>query len=333
MTSVMAARPAVQLLEDEGEAAACERSFFRGRAHLRAEGVSHTLVVSTAHSWCAVPLVVRPIPGTDRHDAVSPYGYPGGSLTGSPPDISGNDLSSTGLVTVFVRDRIGRPSFSGGTRRSRVFVHEPDRPRRTGRSFRRSLRACTAAGYTAEVLPGPDVDDDTLAGFTRAYALTMQHVGAADRYLFDTGYLIDCLRYRGSWLAVTRSSAGDVAAAELVVASDGLLHSYLAATCSEHRAASPGKLATAALLDLADRLGLTLNHGGGVRPGDGLEVSKRSYCNADLPFVTHELVADEDAYRAMSRHAAAAPDDFFPGYRRPPLASAAGTTPNPEETG
>ncbi|MEQ3549098.1 GNAT family N-acetyltransferase [Pseudonocardia nematodicida] len=310
-------RPA-QLLDDRGAAAVSERSFFRSRTHYDAEGVTHTLVLSAPGTRCAVPLVVRPIPGTGLHDAASPYGYPGGDLDGTPPDAADLDLSGTGLVSVFVREPIARPSLSGGTRRGTVLVHDPFRPRSTSRSFRRALRAARSAGYTPELLYGPDVDDTTLAGFAAAYAHTMNHVGATDRYRFGAGYLRGCLGHDGSWLAVVRDGDGRVAAGELVVRSDGILHSYLAATGDDHRHASPGKLCTARLLDLADELAMPLNHGGGVRPGDGLEASKRSYCNAEMGFVTHELVADEDTYDRLCRDVSGPSGDYFPGYRRRP---------------
>ncbi len=65
-------------LHADGGAAATEDDFFRSAPFLAAEGVTHTLVVGADRGRVAIPLVVRPIPGTDRSDAISPYGYPGG---------------------------------------------------------------------------------------------------------------------------------------------------------------------------------------------------------------------------------------------------------------
>ena len=61
------------------------------------------------------------------------------------------------------------------------------------------------------------------------------------------------------------------------------------------------------MIELADELGVTLNLGGGVRPGDGLEDFKRGFANGELPFRTHEIVCDPGAYGGSAR-AARTPD-------------------------
>ena len=65
-------------------------------------------------------MLVRPIEGTGRLDAISPYGYPGADRSPEePPDPSSIDWSDTRLVSIFVRDRIGeRPCLAGGTIRT-----------------------------------------------------------------------------------------------------------------------------------------------------------------------------------------------------------------------
>ena len=69
------------------------------------------------------------------------------------------------------------------------------------------------------------------------------------------------------------------------------------------------------MLDLADELGMPLNLGGGLVAGDGLEGFKRGFANAELPFVTHEIVCDPGAYERLSAGRDAG--DFFPAYRAP----------------
>ena len=68
------------------------------------------------------------------------------------------------------------------------------------------------------------------------------------------------------------------------------------------------------MLDLADELGLPLNLGGGVAPGDGLEEFKRGFANAELPFLTHEVVCDRGGLRA-ALPAGVEAGGFFPAYR------------------
>ena len=71
------------------------------------------------------------------------------------------------------------------------------------------------------------------------------------------------------------------------------------------------------MIELAAELGVTLNLGGGVRPGDGLEDFKRGFANGELPFRTHEIVCDPERLRAAQR-----------GPRRTP-ASSRSTAPPP----
>jgi hypothetical protein len=68
-----------------------------------------------------------------------------------------------------------------------------------------------------------------------------------------------------------------------------------------------------AMLDLADELGLPLNLGGGVTPGDGLERFKRGFANSELTFHTHEIVCDRGEYDRLSAGIDAG--GFFPAYR------------------
>ena len=69
------------------------------------------------------------------------------------------------------------------------------------------------------------------------------------------------------------------------------------------------------MIGLAGRAGRPLNLGGGVKPGDGLEDFKRGFANAELPFHTHEIVCDPDAYSTLSE--GREDSGFFPLYRQP----------------
>lgn len=313
---------ATTLLADRG-AAAASSDFFRCPVFLAAEKTTHTLVVDAGSTRVCLPLVVRDVPGSARQDAISPYGYPGGRRDGpggAPVEASTLDLGPTGLVSAFVRDRLVEPALAGGTARGVVVLHDPTCARSVSKTFRRDLRRCSEAGYCAELHAGADVSDEALAGFVTAYHATMDHVGASDRYRFSPDYLRACLEAAGSWLVLVTGPHGSVAAGELVVTSDGLLHSYLAGTCTADRPWSPGKLATARAMDLADDLGVALNFGGGLSPGDGVERSKRSYGNATSTFVTHELVGDPEAMDTLTGRAPRSPG-FFPPYRAPVVGS------------
>ena len=125
---------AATLLADRGEGAAGE-DFFRAREFLDAEGVTHSLRIDHPGGQLLAPLIVRDVPGEPLLDAISPYGYPGftGSLGAPGLDPEALDLSATGLITVFIRHRLGEPpSLAGTTERNMVQIADPELPRRAG---------------------------------------------------------------------------------------------------------------------------------------------------------------------------------------------------------
>jgi hypothetical protein len=275
--------------------------------------------VAAGSDELALPLLVRAIPATDLADGISPYGYPGGAVgrRGSgPPDPDEVDWSGTGLVSVFIRERLGRePCLRRATRRSMVQVHDPSRARSLRSRFGEQIRRNERRGYRFEMLRGPQTSIEQRSSFHAAYTETMERAQAANRYLYDRDYFGTILGFRHAWLLLVRSPEGATAAGAIVALSDGLLHYYLGGTATAHLGDSPFKNAAEAMIRLADELGVPLNLGGGVRPGDGLEDFKRGFSNAELPFHTHEIVCDRDAYRRLSD--GRADSGFFPLYREP----------------
>ena len=67
------------------------------------------------------------------------------------------------------------------------------------------------------------------------------------------------------------------------------------------------------MIELSGELGVTLNLGGGIRAGDGLEDFKRGFANGELTFNTHEIVCDSGAYERLSE--GRTDTGFFPLYR------------------
>lgn len=302
-----------ELAADAGAAASSEDDFFRSPAFFAAEGVTHSLRVGDD---LALPLIVRAIPDQGLDDAISPCGYPGATLAAGvgPVDPGEVDWSATGLVSAFLRDRIGaEPCFAGATERSRVQVHDPAKPPGVRSRLAEQIRANSRRGITVETVPGPTAAAAQRAGFLRAYDETMLRARAAERYLYPAAYFEAILAFERSWLLVAAAPGGEIAAGAIAALSDGVLHYYLGGTADAHRGTSPFKNVAAAMIDLADELDTPLNLGGGVRPADGLEEFKRGFANAELPFNTHELVLDAEAYERLS--GAAADSGFFPAYR------------------
>ncbi len=281
--------------------------------------MTHTLRIEGSGWAIAFPLLVREITGTELSDAISPYGYPGAAVReqrGATPDPVEIDWSGAGLVSVFARERLAEePCLARATERSTVQVHDPSRPRSLRSRFGEQIRRNRKLGYRLEVLPGPETSVEQRTSFHAVYTQTMRRAEAAERYLFEPEYFGTILAFGRSWLLLCRSQEGATAAGAIVALSDGLLHYYLGGTAEAHLGDSPFKNVVEAMIEHADELGVPLNLGGGVQPGDGLEDFKRGFANHELPFHTHEIVCDPDTYGRLS--AGRKDSGFFPLYREP----------------
>lgn len=305
-----------ELLADAGAAAESEE-FFRSRAFLDAEGVTHTLRVSDRAGSVAAPVIVRGIAGSELRDAISPYGYPGASVAGAAqPDPGEVDWSATGLVSVFLRDRVGgEPCFAGATERSVLQLSDPATQRKSRMSDRQQIRRNERDGYRIERFDGPAATTAQRSAYALAYAETMARADAAKRYLYGPEYWDDLLSSPRSWLFLVHAPDGGTAAGAIAVLSDGVVHYYLSGTADSHLSASPAKNLIAAVIDFAAELELPMNLGGGVAPGDSLEAFKKGFANLELPFRTHEIVCDPGAYRELAGDREQG--GFFPVYRTP----------------
>jgi len=310
-----------ELIPDRGDAAV-DAEFFRSRPFLDAEGATHTLRVEADGGCLVAPLLVRTIGSGPERDAVSPYGYPGLVAAGRSPgssriaaalDPAAIDFSATGLVSVFLRHRLGPPPLLAASERNIVQIADPALPPKSRPSDRRQIRKNLESGYEVLVVPGPRTSPGQRAGFLAVYEQTMVRTAAAERYFFAAAYFDRLLEAPRTWLALAFDAAGDVAAASLAAVSDGFLHYYLSGSADSHLRDSPMKNVVAALVGLAGELHLPLNLGGGISRGDALEEFKRGFANREESWHTSEIVCNEEKYKLLS--AGRAPGDFFPAYR------------------
>lgn len=307
-----------ELIADAGAASAAPGQFFRSPAFLAAEGVTHTLSIEGGERPLLLPLVVRSIDSGDRADAISPYGYPGAAgVPETPPDPGAIDWSPTGLVSIFIRDRIGAPPcLAGATARGEVQLADPRLQSGMRKRLREQIRANERRGWQVGIEPGADALSEDLAAFETAYEQTMRRAGAGERYFFSSEYLRRVLAEPSAWLLLAGRAGEAPRAGAIAVTCDGYLHYFLGGTADAALADSPMKNLFAAMTSLAGELGLVLNLGGGVSPGDSLESFKRGFANAHAPFHTHEIVCDPDAYEHLSG-AVEGTEEFFPAYRTP----------------
>lgn len=303
----------------DGGAAARSADFFRCAEFCAAEGVTHTLLIETAgEPTLAAPLLVRDIPGTDFLDAISPYGYPGFGAGnggyGRTLALDTIDWSATGLITIFIRHRLGvEPPLTDTTPRNRVFISDPALPRKSRMSDRQQIRKNLRAGFCVEITPGPETSAEQRAAFFTAYTETMRRTGAGERYFFSRAYFDTILAAESTWLFLIREPGGEVAAASIAARSDGMLHYYLSGTADAHLRGAPMKNILAEMTDFAWERDLPLNLGGGLKPGDPLEEFKRGFANRDEEFHSSEIICRPDAYRELCGGRES--PDFFPVYR------------------
>jgi hypothetical protein len=302
-----------RLIEDGGAAASDDEQFFRSRPFLEAEATTHTLAIE-GNTELHLPIIVRTIEGSEGFDAISPYGYPGADRSPQdPPDPTEIDWSATGLVSLFVRDRIGdRPCLAGGTVRARV--HIADGGGGVRKRLREQIRRNERQGWQITFVPGREVEMGQLGAFEQAYAQTMARTDAVERYLYPTSYFARLLLSERSWLILAERD-GVALAGAIAVASDGYLHYYLGGTADEALRDSPMKNLFWAMIALGGELGLPVSLGGGVMPGDSLDEFKRGFANAQAPWHTHEVICDAEAYEELTAATGKAPDGFFPAYR------------------
>ena len=313
----MAEALSATLVEDGGASAADPGHFFRSPEFLAAEGVTHTLSIEGGDEPLLLPVIERPIEGSDRRDAISPYGYPG-ALTApvQPPDPDQVDWSATGLISLFVRDRIGeRPCLAGGTVRTEVHVADPRAESGIRKRLREQIRRNERAGWRVAAEPGPGAEAADREAFERAYAETMARTGAAERYLFESAHFERLLAADTAWLLLAGREGEVAGAGAIAVSSDSYLHYFLGGTGDDALADSPMKNLFAAMISLAGELGLSLHLGGGVEQGDSLDAFKRGFANAAATFRTHQVVCDAAAYEELSGRAGGEAEGFFPAYR------------------
>lgn len=300
-----------ELLEDGGEAAVDDQ-FFRSRAFLDAEGVTHTLRIESEEGKLLAPLIVREIPGTPERDAISPYGYPGlvGPTALDPATV---DWSATGVVSIFIRHALGPSPLTGATERNVVQIADPELPPKSRPSDRRQVRRNLEAGYALELIAATETAPEQRAGFLAVYEQTMRRTHAAPHYFFAAAYFDRILEADRAWLALARAPGGDLAAASIATVSDGYIHYYLSGSADAHLREAPMKNVVTRLVEHSAELGLPLNLGGGISPGDALEEFKRGFANRRQAWLSSELICDQRKYAELSAGREAG--DFFPAYR------------------
>lgn len=295
------------------------------------------LVVDYENGCGLVPLIVRPIPGTDALDLASPYGYGGPYFEGEHrvQDVlrAVRDYArDSGAASAFLRLTPGAPPgdcepdegiFVAQT--SKNVVVDIRRPadvqwRHVAHKVRKNVNKARRAGCEVIVDHGLRRVDE----FLDVYLATMKRRDAASWFHFDAVFFRELCGELGShaiaFLAVDAHDA--VVSVELVLSSDRRMYSFLGGTLAAAFAMAPNDLLKYEII----KYGAATGHaeyvlGGGREADDGIFRYKATFDpDGIVPFHTARLIGDIGAYeRASGRRgsaiAAGLTAPWFPPYR------------------
>jgi hypothetical protein len=307
-------------------------------------GKPRAFIVRDAEGVFLLPLIVRPIEGTDLFDAISPYGY-ASPITWVQEGCDHNRfleraidalvecLLNEKIVSVFCRlHPILTLPLEALERRGTVVAHGPtvycdlhsstsELWHATRETVRRQIRRAEESGFVAE----EDLTFRHYDEFQEAYAATMRRVGATEWYFFDREHFAELRAALGDAMhLLTVRYEDEIVCAGLFSEICGIVQYHLAGTKDgfEHRDVS--KLLIHHAREWGHERGNEVLHlGGGVGAAtDSLLHFKCGFSKLRGTFHTWRLIVDEHAYRDLVAQArgqmlnnTAQPASYFPEYR------------------
>jgi len=285
-----------------------------------------------------LPLTLRLIPGTDRWDAVSPYGYPGPVSDADPVTEAGfwrracaalvALLARHGVVTAFVRLHpwlpvpldvlagTGAVVHHGQTVSVDLSVSVDEMWRQTRRDHRNHINRARRAGLTVRF------DDwDRLGEWVEIYHENMRRLGASAYYFFTVEHLVALHQALDGRMHLAVALAdGRVVGGNTFFEHDGIVQGYVSSSRAAERDRYADKLLYDEVRRWAKERGDTVFHvGGGVGgAADSLFAYKCGFSDQRHPFHTWRVVTDPAAYRSLLTSTGTETDDltgFFPPYR------------------
>lgn len=313
----------------------------------RMGGVATLFVYQEGRNRLVLPLVVRPIPGKDRVDACSPYGYPGPVATPGAShgfwsrSVSAlrHELTSSGVVSAFVRLHPLLPADNealgesgpvlqhGHTVTIDLGMPEADAAAQLRSNHRRQILRARRDGLAVRFDEWHRLDE-----FVEMYHETMRRVGATDFYFFDAQYFRALRDHLGDavHLVLVQDDQGRSIGGGVIFEASRIIQYHLGATRTAHLPRQPTKLMFDEIrLWGRDRGARWFHLGGGVGgEGNSLFHFKTGFSRDTRPFYTWRCVIDRREYEHLTGSRAPAPslardddDEFFPAYRRAPVSS------------
>lgn len=298
----------------------------------RMGGEACALLLCADHEFVLQPLVLRPIPGDDARDAISPYGYAGPLISAGWDDAALDQaldaalstLADAGVCSAFIRldplcdyplqvlARHGEVVTQGQTVWCDLTQSDDDLNAAMSPQTRSRLRRAERDDLSAAI-------DDWVSfpDFRGLYASTMDRVDAADWYKFDDDYFEGLRGALGEALHLCTVRAADhtVLAAGLFTSECDTVQYHLAGRAPDGGPAAV-RLMLATMRTWAKTSGYQRLHLGGGVGGeqDSLFDFKAGFASNRAELRAWTVISDEAAYSRLSADV----DDaagFFPAYR------------------
>ena len=285
-----------------------------------------------------LPLVLRPVPGAQVRDAVSPYGYPGPV---SDADVSAVGfwtracramvalLRAQGVVTVFVRlhpllpapivalERVGAVVRHGETVSVDLSLSVDEMWRQTRRDHRKDISRARRAEVSV-VLDDWSRLDEWLA----TYHDNMRRVGASAYYFFSGEHFhaLRCALGDRVHLAVAVAQ-GEVVGGSVFFEYRGILQGYVQSTRGERTYHADKLLYDEIRRWGKDRGDAVYHFGGGVGgANDSLFAYKAGFSPRRHDFHTWRIITDPDRFAGLlgadaGSAAVSSTSGYFPPYR------------------
>lgn len=289
--------------------------------------------------FIAIPLVARPVPGTNYFDFTSVYGF-SGPISNKKMDELDDQLaegfksafmaylSEEKYISVFLRlnpffkqdtllKKFGGVHANGRTVVLDLSLSIEEQRKNYSEAVRASIKKARKRGFFVREEKNPEA----LSLFISIYTETMQRVDASEYYLFSQEYfqqLFDSDEYDTRILTVY--DGDKPIASTMIMFTNGIIQAHLVGTRREYVKYSPTKFMVDEITQIGRALGMRyLNLGGGLGfKEDNLLHWKLSFTHNTLDFKSWRYIANPPVYQQLIDEKGIDKDaeiDFFPLYR------------------
>ncbi|MCL1934456.1 MAG: GNAT family N-acetyltransferase [Candidatus Azobacteroides sp.] len=305
--------------------------------HLLAHsGQSLLLYFSSGKTSLALPVILRPVEGTEYNDFTSVYGYAGPLSDRENPDEQAiidfqNELlhffDHHKIVSGFSRlhplldnqefllSGLGKVVETGRTVGIDLSLPEPEQKRQYAHSVKNHINRLKRKNVVVKKAQTHEAVDS----FVDIYRENMKRVNASGMYYFSNDYFYRFLEELPSALFVAYHEEKAISGS-LVTTCNGIVQPHLSATLDDYLRWSPLKLVWDCVRkDAVERNEKWLHLGGGVGGADDtLFQFKAQFSDLQFSFKTWRYIHNEEAYAQLvsEKYANQIPDSsYFPLYR------------------